>query len=195
MSPACGIAFTVKELPTWYRNSFHLSGIATWFIKIESSQLSSRMILGWHEHTRSCSSLRNRNLGLLLPFFKKTSIFKGDEIALTHKWFGPRKRAQKLRAPSRWKSRRSFGYKEHQWIAPSFSRLSMSYEVLQIFSRFSNQENSFRQCQKKECHCTSLCRWGWSLQKDNSSASIVPVASTHEFPQCLMLLRVIAQRL
>ena len=32
--------------------------------------------------------------------------------------------------------------------------------------------------------------------KDNSSASSIdPVASTHEVPQCLLLLRVIAQRL
>ena len=32
VSPACRIEFTVKEHPTWYKYSFPLGGIATWFI-------------------------------------------------------------------------------------------------------------------------------------------------------------------
>ena len=48
---------------------------------------------------------------------------------------------------------------------------------------------TFLKIQKqKGCNCNYFAKDG------NSSDSIVPVASTHEFPQCLMLLCVIAQR-
>ena len=64
---------------------------------------------------------------------------------------------------------------------------SMSY----IFSRFSNQESSFRHCHRQEDHPLPFVDWMNSFE-GNSSDSIVPVVSTHEFPQCMMLLRVIA---
>ena len=56
MSPA-RVEFTVKELPAWYRHSFHLSGIATWFTN--SGAINSPSDLGWREHSGGCSSLRN----------------------------------------------------------------------------------------------------------------------------------------
>ena len=67
--------------------------------------------------------------------------------------------------------------------------------MLSIFSRFPKRENTSRHYLKQDtipllsADMDELFRWS------NSSESIVPVASTHEFPQCLTLLGVIAQRL
>ena len=79
-------------------------------------------------------------------------------------------------------------------VSVSISKVTMSYQICDHFSRDPTLETS-RQDHRQDCHSTSFCRSGWTLQKGNSSDSIVLVALTHEFPLCLVLLRVVLQRL
>ena len=122
------IESTVKEVPTWYKSSFHLGGVATWFDN--SGATNSPPEWPWMARTYKrllFESTQYWNLGLLLLLCVWPSHWE----------------SAKSRAPSRSKSRRRFGNKELQWTAASIFGWSISRcrtNAVNLFESFQARE-------------------------------------------------------